>query len=225
MYPLLKGASDFESCYLRPKHGLHVLVPNDGITREAYTKAEARMDANCPNTKKYFKAFRVQLVARSTWSKRMPTAPYYAVYNVGSYTFAPFKVVWAEQSGSFSAAVAASAEVPLVGLRPYIPDHKIFFVAFKKAEPAYFLCGLLTSALVKEFVESHNISIQVGDIFKHMSLPKFDIQDVDHKNLAKLVKKAHGEHNKVSRAALLGKVRDMADQILLALDAQTDTSA
>ena len=217
IYPLLKGASDFEACYLRPAHGLHVLVPNDGITRDFYLKAEERMDTACPNTKKYFKAYKNQLMARSTWSKRMPNAPYYAVYNVGSYTFAPFKVVWAEQSGSFSAAVATSVEVPLVGLRPYVPDHKIFFVEFQNEEPAYFLCGLLTSALVKEFVESHNISIQVGDIFKHMSLPEFDARSQDHRTLAKLVKKAHGEDADGIRASTVGKVRSLADQILLAL--------
>jgi hypothetical protein len=223
IYPLLKGASDFEACYLRPNHGLHVLMPNDGITRALYTKAEERMDADCPNTKKYFKAYKGQLMTRSTWSKRIPNAPYYAVYNVGSYTFAPFKVVWAEQSGSFSAAVATCVDVPLVGLRPYVPDHKIFFVEFRKEKPAYFLCGMLTSALVKEFVESHNISIQVGDIFKHMSLPEFDVTKADHKALATLVKKAHGEHSAAGRTTLVNKIRDLADQILLALPQTTTT--
>ena len=219
LYPLLKGASDFETCYLKPKHGLFVLVPNKGITQAAYTSAENDVDSKYKKVKAFFKTYQKQLEKRSTWSKRMINAPYYAVYNVGSYTFAPFKVLWAEQSGSFCAAVATSAEVPLIGARPYVPDHKIFFVEFAKEEPAYFLCGLLASTLVKEFVESHNISIQVGDIFKHMSLPKFDTKNAAHRKLAKLTKAAHAENDAAARAKIIAKVRIEGDQILEALPA------
>ena len=147
----------------------------------------------------------------------MVNAPYYAVYNVGEYTFAPFKVIWAEQSGSFCAAVATSVKVPLLGKRPYVPDHKISFVDFEEEDEAYFLCGLLTSSLVKKFVESHNISIQVGDIFKHMNLPAFDAKKAVHKRLAELAKEAHTEHDVVARALIVGKIRGKADQILEAL--------
>ena len=214
LYPLLKGAADFETCYLKTRCELFTFVPNDGITREAYEVAENRMNASCPKTKSYFKVYERWLRKRSTWSKRMPKAPFYAVYNVGPYTFAPYKVIWAEQSGAFEAAVAAASEVPLLGQRPYVPDHKIFFVEFQEAVPAYFLCGLLASSLVKEFVESHNISIQVGDIFKHMSLPSFDRTQQAHRRLAQLVKRAHQQHDATARAALVDEVRFEAGRII-----------
>ena len=214
LYPLLKGAADFETCYLKPLHELFTFVPNDGITREAYEDAADRINKSCPKTKSYFKVYEPALRKRSTWSTRMTNAPFYAVYNVGSYTFAPYKVIWAEQSGTFEAAVAAAGEVPLLGQRPYVPDHKIFFVAFQKAEPAYFLCGLLASSLVKEFVESHNISIQVGDIFKHMSLPSFDRTQRTHRRLARLVERAHQQHDATARAALIAEIRSEAEQII-----------
>ena len=167
LYPLLKGAGDIGTCHISREHELCALVPNRGITREYLDRAQAQLNTSLPKTKRYLQAYEQQLRSRSTWSNRMPNAPFYAVYNVGSYTFAPCKVVWAEQSGVFKAAVALQRSTPS-GLRPYLPDHKVFFVAFQKVEPAYFLCGLLTSTIVKEFVESHNIAIQVGDIFKHM---------------------------------------------------------
>ena len=214
LYPLLKGATDFETCYLKPRHGLFTFVPNDGITLAAYEDAEHRMNASCQKTKNYFKAYKRWLSTRSTLSTRMTNAPFYAVYNVGSYTFAPYKVIWAEQSRTFEAAVAAAGEVPLLGQRPYVPDHKIFFVEFQEAEPAYFLCGLLVSSLVKEFVESHNISIQVGDIFKHMSVPSFDYTEHAHRRLAQLVERAHQEHDAPARAALVGKIRVEADKVI-----------
>ena len=214
LYPLIKGATDFETCYLRPRHKLFTFVPNTGITRDAYENAEHIMNRSCPKTKKYFKAYERWLRNRSTWSKRMPNAPFYAVYNVGSYTFAPYKVIWAEQSSGFKAAVATASKVPLLGQRPYVPDHKIFFVEFHEAAPAYYLCGLLASACVKEFVESHNISIQVGNIFKHMSLPPFDRTQRPHRRLAQLVERAHQEHSATARAVLIDKLRAKAGQII-----------
>ena len=214
LYPLIKGAADFETCYLKPRHELFTFVPNDGITLEAYEDAKHRMNTSCPKTKRYFKVYERWLRKRSTWSTRMTNAPFYAVYSVGSYTFAPYKVIWAEQSGTFAAAVAAAGEVPLLGQRPYIPDHKIFFVEFQEAEPAYFLCGLLTSSLVKEFVESHNISIQVGDIFKHMSLPSFDRTQRAYRRLAQLVERAHQQHDATARAALVDELRFEAERII-----------
>ena len=214
LYPLLKGASDFETCYTKPRHELFTFVPNDGILREAYEDAEHRMNASCPKTKSYLKVYERWLRKRSTWRTRMANAPFYAVYNVGSYTFAPYKVIWAEQSETFEAAVAASGEVPLLGQRPYVPDHKIFFVEFQEAAPAYFLCGLLSSSLVKEFVESHNISIQVGDIFKHMSLPSFDRTKQDHRRLVRLVERAHQEHAASARSAIVDELRCEAERIV-----------
>jgi len=141
-------------------------------------------------TKAYFAAYETQLKARSTYRLRQKNAPYFAIYNVGHYTFAPWKVIWAEQ-GDFCAAVAGKSTVPLVGTRLFVPDHKIFFADFTDKLAALYLCGLLNSELAKEFVESHTISIQIGDIFKHMNLPAYVKDDSDHKKLVAAVDEAH----------------------------------
>ena len=215
LYPLLKGASDFSSCYIDTAEKLYAFVPNSGITRSALREAEDKINRQYPRIKAYFAAYEHWLRGRSTWRNRMPTAPFYAIYNVGAYTFAPYKVVWAEQSRRFKAAVVASASVPLVGSRPYVPDHKIFFVDFNDEVSAYYLCGLLNSLLVGEFVESHNISIQVGNIFKHMSLPRFSNENPEHLELADLTKFAHSISDRDQRAVEIGRVQDLADRIIL----------
>jgi hypothetical protein len=144
----------------------------------------------------------------------MKGAPFYAIYNVGTYTFQPWKVIWPEMSGKFYAAVAGSSVVPIVGSRPYVPDHKIYFAGFEEKEPAFFLCGLLNAPMVREWVESHNVSIQVGDVFKHMRLPPFDGSHTNHKALSALVEKAHGEHNAQKRSLLLKKIEADGEAIL-----------
>jgi type I restriction-modification system DNA methylase subunit len=214
LYPLIKGASDFSPCYFKPKQELFVIVPNNGITREKYDIAEAYVNSHNPYLKKYFTSYKSYLNDRSTYLKRMYKAPFYCIYNVGRYTFSKYKVIWAEQSKKFRAAVAKSGQVPLAGTKCYIPDHKIFFIDFELPDPAYFLCGLLNSSLVKEYVESHNISIQVGDIFKHMSLPEYDPKNKHHNVLVQIVKNAHDEDDEFKRINILKCISDKANNLL-----------
>jgi len=221
LYPLVKGAGDFEPCYLRldnPSHTgekLFTFVPNTGISGPEYAAAEATMNsAALAKSKAWFACFKTLLQSRSTYRRQMKGAPFYAIYDVGSYTFQPWKVIWPEMSSRFYAAVAGNAFVPGVGKRPYVPDHKIYFAGFDEKEPAYFLCGLLNTPLVREWVESHNVSIQVGDVFKHMQLPEYDQAQAAHVNLAGVVEKAHAEHEADERLTLLKQIEADGERIL-----------
>jgi hypothetical protein len=95
LYPLLKGASDFSACHVHVSEQLYVLTPNRGINRSDYADAEKAV-GKLPQTKKYFDHFKALLGRRSTYRLRQKGAPSYVVYNAGAYTFAPYKVVWAE---------------------------------------------------------------------------------------------------------------------------------
>ena len=213
LYPLIKGASDFSHCYFKRNHSLCVLVPNTGITKQAYSIAEKRLNT-LPKTSKYFDAFKLFIENRSTYKGRMKNAPYFAIYNIGNYTFAPWKVIWAEQK-EFCAAVVSSANITPKINRVLIPDHKIYFANFNTPEPAYFLCGLLNSKIVIEFIQSHYIGIQIGDIFKHMKLPSFDPLDKRHNRLIELVKRCHFEDNSQKRIELLNIISDLSEEIIL----------
>ena len=214
LYPLIKGAGDFDACYLNPVD-LFAIVPNKGIKQADFAVAEAGW-RSMKRMKKYLSGFDDLLVERSTWKGRMRAAqaPHYAIYNVGEFTFKPWKVIWAEMSGSFSAAVAGQADVPFQGLRPYVPDHKIFFVALDDKVEAHYLCGILNCRTVAEYVESHNVAIQVGDIFKHMRLPEFDAKKKAHVKLAQLVETAHGQHEPAERQKTVEKARAVADKLM-----------
>ncbi|WP_066687590.1 hypothetical protein [Caulobacter sp. CCH9-E1] len=213
LYPLLKGAADFSACHVHVSEQLYVLVPNKGINRSDYESAEKALK-KLPQTRKYFEHFRALLERRSTYRLRQSGAPSYVVYNAGAYTFAPYKVVWAELSNTFEAAVVTEANVPLVGTRPYVPDHKVYFADFDDEDEAYFVAGALNSALVREYVESHTIQIQVSNIFKHLSIPKFDKSDKTHRLLAKAAKDAHAAKSEKTRQAFLQTVDELADDVL-----------
>jgi len=215
LYPLAKGAGDLHPCYFLPETDLYAFVPNKGIDRACLDAAATQFTPRSnPKTFKFFKAFQDFLERRSTFKNRMKDAPFFAIYNVGSYTFSPYKVIWAEMTGDFSAAVISSGNVPGIGERVYVPDHKLYFADFDQPEPAYYLCGLLHSEIVKEMIESHNVSTSMGDIFKHVNLPRFDKLNAAHLALADLVRQAHQEHDGKIRTKTVAKVRDCAARLI-----------
>ncbi|WP_185327980.1 hypothetical protein [Acetobacter pasteurianus] len=95
-----------------------------------------------------------------------------------------------------------------------MPDHKLYFADFDQPEPAYYLCGLLHSEIVKEMIEAHNVATNIGDIFKHVSLPAYNASSAGHKALSKLVKQAHQEHDSKDRGKIVSKVRAAAAKII-----------
>lgn len=219
LYPLVKGAGDFDAFNLHlKKQGLDKLltfVPNTGIKAVNYNAADARMKGpDLTRTRAWFAHYQNLLAARSTYRRQMPNAPYFAIYNVGSYTFAPWKVIWPEMSSRFYAAVAGSASIPTGVEKPYIPDHKIYFAAFDEPGPAYYLCSLLNAPTVKEWIESHNVSIQVGDVFKHMNLPEYNGSNPRHLQVAKLSKAAHDANTAADRASAISAMEPLTEAIL-----------
>lgn len=215
LFPLAKGAGDLHPCYFLPENTLYAFVPNKGIDRASLDSAKARYNSRTnPKTFQFFKAYKSFLESRSTFRARMKGAPFFAIYNVGDYTFAPYKVIWAEMTGDFSAAVVESVAVPGYGPRVYVPDHKLYFAGFDQPEPAFYLCGLLHSEIVKEMIEAHNVATNMGDIFKHVSLPEYDANSEEHKALALLVKQAHQEDEPEKRADIVAKIRVGAAKII-----------
>jgi len=214
LYPLLKGASDFSACYIQQKNDLYIIVPNRGITKHYLEQAEEKIEYSLENTRKYFLDYEALLLERSTYKARLAKYPFYMIYNVGAYTFSPYKVVWAEQSRRFRAAVVTGKEMPVNGYRVYVPDHKLYFVDFEDKNSAYYLCGLLNAPLVQDFVQSHTISIQVSNIFKHMNLPEFDTKSPTHQQLCKLTEQAHSEHDEAARTHLVEQIGRLAENII-----------
>jgi hypothetical protein len=215
LFPLAKGAGDIQPCYFKPEMALHAFVPNSGIDKASRDEAARKINTtSLPKTYRFFREYKTELEKRSTYRLRMRNAPFFCVYNVGTYTFAPFKVLWAEMSGNFCAAVATSGDVPGLGKRVYVPDHKLYFAEFQDAKPAYYLCGLLHAELVKEIIEAHHVALNMGDIFKHVSLPPFDSAQPAHIELAALVEKAHAQEDPRERAETVSEIRALAGRIV-----------
>ena len=214
LYPLLKGAGDFSACHLHSRENLFVLIPNNGIVKSALEDARAVLSV-LPNTLDFLYTYKDLLETRSTLNRNRGTTPFYAIHNIGPYSFAPWKVIWAEMSSTLESVVISGSDVPFIGRRNFIPDHKVYFVGLDDRDTAFFVCGLLNSFPVREYIDSHTLKIQVGNIFKHLALPEFLRTDPDHKALATLCALAHTECNMERKTELVSEFSEIAEWILV----------
>lgn len=128
------------------------------------------------------------------------TQPYYRLDNVGTYTYAPYKVLWKEQTGSMSAVVVSSyyESIPNADTKLFskdkiiVVDSKVLMLALDDIEEAYYVCGILNSQDIVEVIDSYAISTNRGiDVLKYIAIPKFNKKNNLHLNIAILSKKIH----------------------------------
>lgn len=183
VYPLLRGR-DVSRWYALPS--ANIILSQDPGRRDGIT--EPHMKKSFPRAYAYFRRFEEQLRNRSGFRKYFdPTDPFYSMYNVGSYTLAPWKVVWREQSSDFLASVASSGTG-----RPIVPDHKLMLVECYSAQEAYYLAALLNSSPSRLTVASYVIPTSTSThVLDRIAIPKYDGGNQLHIHLAELSEAAH----------------------------------
>jgi hypothetical protein len=195
VFPLLKGSKQIHP-FRVDAPTMAVLLPNRTVTRLPDEHAFA---ARFPSAHAHFtwieKETAGALSARSTYRRMLAAAraPFFSVYNVGDYTFSPYKVVWAEIARTLVAGIATSS--PLAddcAPKVIVPDHKVYFAPFDHLEPALFLCALLSSTVVRAYVDAVTEKLQVGSLLDRVRLPAFDPADEHHQTLVALVSRIEG---------------------------------
>src|SRR5579872_2366241 len=149
---------------------------------------EPEMKRAFPGAYSYLKRFASLLRQRPAYKRYFKeSAPFYSLFNIGDYTFAPWKVVWREQSLPFTAAVVG----PLDG-KVVVPDHKLMLVAVESEDEACYLCGALNSLPVSAAVAAYAIETQIDThVLQHIHVPRYNRSDRVHRQLASWSRKAH----------------------------------
>jgi len=199
VFPLLKGSKQIHPFHVDAPT-MAVLLPNRTVTRIPDERVFAEI---FPAAHAHFawveKETGGALSARSTYRRMLAAsrAPFFSVYNVGDYTFAPHKVVWAEIARTLVAGIATSS--PLAddcAPKVIVPDHKVYFAPFDHLEPARFLCALLSSTVVRTYVDAVTEKLQVGSLLDRVRLPAFDPANEHHRDLVDLVSRAEGREQR-----------------------------
>ena len=190
VYPLLCWA---DVGRYRATTSAHLLLAQDPDTRQGID--ETVMRRRYPNALAYLSQFRRLLAGRAAYRRYQHRAAFYSMYNVGTYTVAPIKVVWRRMDRRINAAVVEPVDDPHLGLRAVVPQETCVLVAVETSEEANYLCGLLNSAVVNFLVTAHSVAGGKGfgtpSMLDYLRLARFDPGRAEHAALASASRRAH----------------------------------
>jgi len=197
LYPLLRWG---DVARYRAVPSAAILLVQDVLARSGIDPTV--MAANYPRTLAYLRHFEGLLRSRAAYRRYQEGKAFYSMYNVGSYTVAPLKVVWRRMDRQIRAAVVAEAEDPALGRRAVVPQETCVLIAVDTVAEAHYVCAVLNSAMVDFLVASHSVGGGKGfgtpGILDFIKLRRFAPADPRHRELAALSQEAH------ARAAAAG---------------------
>ncbi len=195
LYPLLRGR-DIKRWKSEPS--AHILMVQDPVKRRGID--EEKMQNDFPKTHAYLKKFEKVLKARSSRGISdmiKKGAPFYTMFAVGNYTFAPWKVVWREVSHTLDAAVAE-----VHNDKSTLPDHTLIMVDCQTKQETHYLCACLNSSPSRMAVQAYIVLHPDPHILENIRIPKFDPKDKTHRHLAELSEEAHKAASKDDQKVL-----------------------
>lgn len=190
VFPYLRGrdvhrwTSVAQSCILVPQDPQQ---PSRGFPSE-------QLEANFPNTFAYLNRFRAELSSRAVYRKLLAPSgePFYAMYNVGDYTFAPYKLIWRYIASELMCTVIGSTNFVGLGTKTIVPDSKLVLVSFEDEEEAHFLCAVLNSILARYIAACYVVGTQISThILDFIAVPRFERDNALHQRLVLSSLQAH----------------------------------
>jgi hypothetical protein len=172
-----------------------ILMVQDPVKRRGVD--EKYLQTRYPRTYGYLKRFEPMLRQRSVFKryftrperggKVTETGPFYSMFAVGDYTFAPWKVVWRYVASDFIIAVAA-----LHNGRSVVPNEKLMLVACTSAEEAHYLCATLNSSPIRLAVRGFFVETQIAPhVIGRLCISRYNPGNSVHRRLAELSQAAH----------------------------------
>jgi len=195
--------------------GIYVLMVQDAQKKAPYTEAE--MKSRWPRTYGYLTQFKDVLLSRGSKTVRQfaERTEFYAMFGIGPYTVAPYKIVWKRMASDLVAAVISEVKTPF-GFKMLIPTDTTSFFATDKEEVAHYLCAIINSTPLREFIRSFSSAgrgFGAPSVMAHVGIPEFDPKKRLHKDLAECSRRLHQlaqQGNQEEMASLEARVDQLA---------------
>lgn len=153
---------------------------------------EAELRDNFPLTYAFLKRFAARFAERR--SRVFLHKPFYGLFGLGKYTFAPYKVCWVGLGFQPKFMVAEERAEAILGNKSLIPDGTIYYMPFADRDTAHFVCALLNSNLVRTFLSARSGKSKRGlskKVVAQLALPPFNRADARHVYLAQVSLQLH----------------------------------
>lgn len=186
IYPLLR-AGDVTRWQATPE--VYLLTVQDPVKRRGYD--EGWLATTLPKTYAYLKHFEAPLRERSGYKRYFkPSDPFYSMFNISDYSFAPWKVVWPNIGSEITAAVIGQHDGKTI-----IPQHIVTLIACDEESEAHYLCAVVNSVSYNFAVQSYSQkggkSFGTPQILENVRVPAYDPAEPTHRTLAALSQEAH----------------------------------
>jgi type I restriction-modification system DNA methylase subunit len=190
VYPAVSGGDIFP---FGVKANFYVLISQDPKKRLPYP--ESWMTSNVPLTYAYLRQFKDILLSRGSKVVRelAQETEFYAMYGIGEYTFAKYRVVWKRMASKMVAVVLSRLRTPF-GLKTAISTDTTSFFAVENEEEAHYLCGVLNSRIVDEYIRSFSSAgrgFGAPSVMNNLAIPRFKGNNTIHKKILELSQEAH----------------------------------
>ncbi len=135
------------------------------------------------------------LEKRGIYQKHLKNAkiPIYGLYDIGDYTFSPYKVVWKALADGMISSVISSITTNIGTEKLVIPDHNLLMIPLFDKLEAHYLCGILNSEIVNDFVTSYISWFYSSHILENIRIPSYDSKNENHRTIAELSIYAHND--------------------------------
>ncbi len=200
-----------------------ILMPH--TAEHKYGIPVKELDKIAPKTSEWLHFYHDELLASRIQNGKFfnpATQPYYRLDNVGEYTYARYKVLWKEQTGSMSAVVVGSyfESIPNADRdlfsedKTIVVDSKVLMLGLSDFDEANYVCGILNSKDVVAVIDGYAISTNRGvDVLKYLAIPKYDSTNDNHKNISKLSKDIHTEMRKVKPEGIKQLEKELNEEV------------
>jgi hypothetical protein len=190
VYPAVSGG---DLVRFGVKTPFYLLISQNPATRAPYP--EDWMLDHAPLTLAYLRHFEKILKSRGSNVVRQfaEKTEFYAMFGIGSYTFARYRVVWKRMANRMAATVLTKWKTPF-GRKEVIATDTTSLFAAGSAGEAHYLCAILNSATVDCFIRSFSAGgrgFGAPSVVKDLAIPPFDKHAPLHRELAKLSRDAH----------------------------------
>ena len=192
---------------------ISILIPQD-LNNPSNGMPIRTLQKRFPKTFNYLNSSHTELAARSILKQYMKNQPFYAVYNTGPYTFAPFKVVWTRVSDDLKCAVVGDHRVEGLSNQIVTPIETVVFVPFEDLDESHFFCALLNSSASRFTIASYSNkgtgSFGAPHILEHVAISRYQKNNALHQELARLSKLCH---EKVSAGIAVIDIEKQIDEL------------
>lgn len=197
VYPFVRGR-DVDSYRASVDSNKLILCPHTPATGMRPVKPND-LQKIAPQTYSYLTNVRAVLESRKGFTgfdRDSFAAGFYTLLRIGDYTFKPFKVVWRYISKTFKCCVI---EPVWLGDRlvPVLPQEKLMLIGFDEPLEAYYVCGMLSSAPIRNAIESRMVGTQISaSVIEHIGMLKFDANNPRHVAIAEECRQGHEANSK-----------------------------